>query len=91
MSPTQFGFRNAMGTREALFSIQVLFQRCKDMSCDVYACFIDYQKAFDRVQYQKTVEVLQNIGLDDRDVRVIGNLYWNQEASERIQGENQAS
>ena len=47
VSATQFGFRDAVGTREALFSIQVLFQRCRDVNCDVFACFIDYQKAFD--------------------------------------------
>lgn len=44
---TQFGFRNALGIREALFCVQVLFQRCRDMNCDVYACFVNYQKAFD--------------------------------------------
>jgi len=45
------------------------------MNCNVYACFVDYQKAFDRVQYLKMIKVLQNIGLDEKDVRVIVNLY----------------
>lgn len=31
--PNQFEFVNAVGTREALFSIQVLFQRCRDVNC----------------------------------------------------------
>src|SRR5262249_3570638 len=39
---SQFGFRNGMGTREALFSLNVLTQRARDMNVDVYACFIDY-------------------------------------------------
>ena len=80
IAPTQFGFRNAVGTREALFSIQVLFQRCRDMNYDIYACFIDYQKAFDRVQHYKMIEVLKNVGIDDKDLRIISNLYWNQTA-----------
>lgn len=88
VSPTQFGFRNAVGTREALFSIQVLFQRCRDVNCDVYACFIDYQKAFDRVQHQKMTDTLRNIGLDDKDLRIIINLYWNQTASMKVEEEN---
>lgn len=87
ISRTQFGFRNAVGTREALFSVQVLVQRCRDFDCDVHTCFIDYQKAFDNVQHDKLMEILKNIGLEDNDRRIIGNLYWNQTASLRIQGE----
>lgn len=81
---TQFGFRNSMGTREALFTMQVLIQRCRDVSCDVYICFIDYAKAFDRCQHEKMISALQRIGIDDRDIRIITNLYWNQSAQVRI-------
>ncbi|XP_039291049.1 uncharacterized protein LOC120352831 [Nilaparvata lugens] len=31
ISPNQFGFVKAVGTREALFGVQVLFQRCRDV------------------------------------------------------------
>ncbi|KAL1447598.1 hypothetical protein WDU94_009869 [Cyamophila willieti] len=87
ISDTQFGFRRAVGTREALFSIQVLFQRCRDVNCDVYACFIDYQKAFDRVQHSKMMEVLEKVGLDHKDLKIIANLYWNQVASVKLEDE----
>lgn len=60
MSNTQFGFRNAMGTREAIFSLQVLFQRASDVNQNIYACFIDYQKAFDNVKHDKLIEILDN-------------------------------
>lgn len=33
------------------------------------------------------VEVLQSIDLDEKDVRVIVNLYWNQEATVKLQDE----
>ena len=91
LSDTQFGFRSGMGTREALFSIQVLIQRCRDVSVDVYACFIDYQKAFDRVKHNKLVEILLELGLDGKDVRIIERLYWNQSASVRVDGHNTAN
>lgn len=38
ITETQFGFMNALGTREALSSIQVLIKRDRDFNCDVYAC-----------------------------------------------------
>lgn len=88
LSPTQFGFRNAIGTREALFSVQVLFQRCRDMDVNIYACFIDYQKAFDRIQHHKMIDILKNARLDDKDLRIITKLYWNQTASVRLEGGN---
>ncbi len=87
MLDTQFGFRGGFGTRDALFTLQVLVQRCRDVNKDVFLCFIDYEKAFDRVQHQKMLEILQRIGLDSRDVRLIANLYWNQSASVRVENE----
>lgn len=85
LSDTQFGFCNGLGTREALFSIQVLIQRCRDMSTDVYACFLDYQKAFDCVDHGKLINILQNMNLDGRDVRIIKNLYYNQIAAVKVE------
>uniref|UniRef100_A0A8D8SH15 Craniofacial development protein 2 n=1 Tax=Cacopsylla melanoneura TaxID=428564 RepID=A0A8D8SH15_9HEMI len=88
ISPNQFGFINAVGTREALFAIQVLFQRCRDVNCDLYICLIDYEKAFDRVKHDKMMEILKETGINDKDLRIIGNLYWNQTANLRTEGEH---
>ncbi|XP_077295049.1 uncharacterized protein LOC143917414 [Arctopsyche grandis] len=55
------------------------------MNVDVYACFIDYEKAFDNVRHNKLIEILSQIGLDKRDIRLIGELYWNQAAVVRIE------
>lgn len=63
MGNTQFGFRNGFGTREALFSMQVLTQRCRDMNVDVFACFIDYEKAFDMVQHDRLIKILSQLDL----------------------------
>lgn len=87
ISETQFGFRNNLGTREALFCIQVLVQRCRDVDHPVFTCFIDFEKAFDRVKHDKLVKILQEVGIDDRDLQIIKNLYWNQQASVKI-GQN---
>ena len=84
---SQFGFRDALGTRDALFATQVLFQRCRDVNCDVHVCLIDYQKAFDTVNHEKLIGILRSIGLDDKDLRIIINLYWNQTANIKIEGE----
>src|SRR6478609_8466903 len=51
-----------------------------------YICFVDFEKAFDRVNWEKMMKVLQSIGLDWRDRRMISDLYMNQEAVVRIAG-----
>ncbi|CAF4958238.1 unnamed protein product [Pieris macdunnoughi] len=52
ISESQFGFRSGVGTREALFSLNVLVQKCRDLQTDVIICFVDYEKAFDRVKHE---------------------------------------
>src|SRR6476469_3253134 len=53
---------------------------------NVYFCFVDFEKAFDRVNWKKMMKVLQNIGVDWRDRRMISELCMNQEAVVRIAG-----
>ncbi|CAG9834055.1 unnamed protein product, partial [Diabrotica balteata] len=76
-----------MGTREAIFALNILLQKFCDQRKDVFACFVDFEKAFDKVQHVKLLQILKNIGTDDKDIRVIKNLYWNQTAIVKI-GDN---
>ena len=46
-------------------------------------CFIDNAKAFDRVKHDNVIYCLKEIGLDEKDIRVIPNLYWHQKATIR--------
>ncbi len=47
---------------------------------DVYICFVDFERAFDRVNWMKMMEILKCIGVDWRDRRLVTRLYMNQEA-----------
>ena len=47
----------------------------------IYACFIDYEKAFDRVFHSVLMEMLSGVNIDSKDRRIIQNLYWKQTAS----------
>ena len=87
ISDTQFGFRKGFGTREALFSIQVLIQRARDVNADFFACFIDFKKAFNKAQHGKLISILQESGIDDRDTDIISKLYLQQRAIFRVENE----
>ena len=55
------------------------------MNRDVYVCFIDFYRAFDRVKHTELVEIMNEVGFD-RDVRIIANLYLNQTIYVNIAG-----
>lgn len=63
MDELQFGFRNGAGTSEAVFSLNITTQRSRDTNVDIYSCFIDYNKASDRVKRQKLLEILKTAKL----------------------------
>src|ERR1043165_7345638 len=54
----------------------------------LYICFVDYEKAFDRVDWKKLMRILRRIGVDWRE-RLIGSLhvYMGQRVKIRIDGE----
>lgn len=61
-----------LGTKEALFGINVLFQRCLDINRDMPACYIDFGKVkHDKLLYQ----VVLNKNIDSDDMRIIISLY----------------
>ena len=80
----QYGFRADCGTSNAVFILKVLSQRSIQMKTDIYLCFVDYTKAFDRVVYNELMHFLDELELDDKDLRLIQNFYYKQEAGIRI-------
>ena len=86
---TQFGFKSGSGTRDVIYTMRIITEKCLEKGKDLYVCFIDYAKAFDRVQHQKAFECLCNTRMDSKDLRVITNLYWNQRAC--IRNDNEVS
>ena len=85
VGPTQFGFRPGSGTREGVFCYNILAQKHIEVDKEMYTCFIDYSKAFDKVHHNMLIECLEKIGIDGKDIRIITNLYWHQKAAIRIQ------
>ncbi len=83
----QYGFMPDKGTRNAIFVLRRLVERSIEKQKDVYACFIDYSKAFDTVKHEPLVELLHNLDIDDKDTRLLTNLYWKQQAAVRHNGE----
>ena len=87
LSKTQFGFRKGCGTREAIGVMRVICERSLEHGREVFVCFVDFEKAFDRIDWVMMLKTLKNMGVDWRDRRLILNLYMNQKAIVKIQQE----
>ncbi len=53
----------------------------------LYMCFIDYTKAFDKVGHEQLFDEVSELDLYGKDLRLLQDLYWNQTACIRIDGE----
>src|SRR5579872_502632 len=76
---------NDTGTRNAIFILRNVCERAIEVKKDLYLCFIDFNKAFDRVRHSRLLNMLQDLG--GKDIRLARNLYWNQSAPIRHQNE----
>ena len=80
----KFGFRRGCGTRDGIAVVRTLAERSVEHNKKLYICYVDYEKAFDRVNWVKMMEIMRNIGVDWRDRRLIKNLYTQQSAYVRL-------
>ena len=84
ISEEQYGFQPDKGTRNAIYILRMISERAIEMQNPIFVCFVDYKKAFDRVKHDVIFQQLKEIGIDDRDIRLLQNLYYTQSASIRI-------
>ena len=54
LDDAQCGFRQGKGTREGLLNLILICERHFAVLQDVYICFLDYKKAFDRVRHENS-------------------------------------
>ena len=68
----------------AIFLILRLCERSIEHQQDVFPCFIDYQKAFDKMCHFQLLTILKQVGIDDKDLCIIRNLYCEQNAAIKL-------
>ena len=79
----QLGFRSGCGTREAIGVMRVMSEKVIEHDQEMFVCFVDFEKAFDRVQWRKLFNIL-------KDRRLIRNLYMKHTVRIRVaEGESE--
>ena len=79
----QGGFRKGRGTRDQIANIRWIIKQAREFQKNIYFCFTDYAKAFDRVDHNRLWKILHDMGIPDHLTCLLRNLYAGQEATVR--------
>ena len=77
----QAGFRKGRRTRDQTANILWIIEKAREFQKNIYFCFIDYAEAFDCVDHNKLWKILKEMGILDRLICLLRNLYAGQESN----------
>ena len=83
LSEEQAGFRPNRGTQNHLCSLRVITERAWSYRQPLFMCFVDFEKAFDRVSHKKLWSEMLKMGFPRHLVHLIRNLYESQQSNVR--------
>ena len=73
--PLQFGFKEKVGSVDAIFTLRSTIEYFVDRGSSVYIASLDIRKAFDRVNYYKLYKSLLDYGVPVIVVDILCNWY----------------
>ena len=69
LSENQCGFRPGRGTVDQIAALRLYLEKSWEHNIDQYICFLDLEKAFDRIPREKIWKVLESSGIN-RNVKI---------------------
>ena len=86
LDENQCGFRPLRGCQDQIFSLRQIMEKSYEWNRELYLCFIDLEKAYDRVPRGKLLSVLQDYGIGGKLLQAIKGLYLDSKAAVRVDG-----
>jgi len=83
---SQDGFRSNRSTMDAVFVLRRLSELAQESGTQLFALFIDLEKAYDSVDRPAMWQLLRNYGIPDAMVRFVESLHLNTRATVRSEG-----
>ena len=82
----QAGFRKGYGCSDQQFALRALIERQRARGDSLYACFVDFKQAFDRINRTLLWEKLHRIGLGGWALQAVQALYADVPMCVRVPG-----
>ena len=83
----QYGFVPGRGTTDAIFTVRQLQEKYRAVKKPLYFCFVDLEKAFDRVPRAVLWWALRKLGVEEWAVRTVQGMYSNARSQVRVNGQ----
>ena len=80
----QFGIRRGKETMDVIGVMKIIAERTLKIDEELRICFKDWQKAFERVNWTKLMQILKRTGIDWHERRLISKLYMDQRVKVRL-------
>ena len=61
LSQKQNGFRRNRSTRDNIFIMRQILEKCYEYNIEIHLLFIDFKQAFDSADRQKTIQIIQEV------------------------------
>ena len=84
---SQIGFKEGYRTSDHIFSLKTLLNKyaLEKPSGKLYACFIDFKKAYDSVWHKGLFSKLENFNTGGKFLEIMKDLYENSKCAVKIQ------
>ena len=86
LTDAQCGFRPGGSTMDQIFALLQIFEKSWEYAKEVNACFVDLEKAYDRIPRDKLWAVLLQYGIHGQLLNAIKSLYMHSEVCVRVNG-----
>ena len=84
ISEEQGGFRKGRGCVDQVFTLRTLIEKHREKKKDLFVCFMDLEKAYDKVSRSKLWEVLEEYDINGKLLKGIKYFYRNSRACVRV-------
>ena len=85
----QVGFRKGYSTVDHLQTTNQLIEKCNEFKRLLCIGYIDFQKAFDSIEHEAILKVLESIGINETYIIILEDTYKG--ATARVHMDNQVS
>ena len=75
ISDSQFGFMPGRGTIDAIFIVRQIIEKAREHQVPLHIHFIDFKAAFDTIWREALWKMMIQIGIPQKYVTIIKNLY----------------